>query len=327
MDFLWLFIVYVIVLLLCISTFCLLSGRSRSRLDTLVEKVLSIVLPTWLQTCCNSWFQVRNGAFVILHLILDALVFAEYSWEVLGYCRELELNVLFLFLPYALITANLYFFYQCCASDPGILTKQNEAVSVRTYEYDGILFHQGNTCPTCQLMKPSRSKHCSVCGCCVQRFDHHCVWVNNCIGALNVRYFLLYLLSLTLTAITLAGVITAFLLQVVLLSHMMTAAYIDLEGHQQIASIAFIIQHLFLTFPRIVFTLGFLLILVLLLGGYTCFFLYMCLTNQTTNEWYKARSYRSAPGLLTESYKGYSKGILPNMREIFQPHIYYKKDR
>jgi len=32
---------------------------------------------------------------------------------------------------------------------------------------------------------------------CVHKFDHYCVWIGNCIGGLNHRYFLALLLSLS----------------------------------------------------------------------------------------------------------------------------------
>jgi len=50
-----------------------------------------------------------------------------------------------------------------------------------------------NFCTTCMVRKPLRSKHCKTCHRCVARFDHHCGWLNNCVGTNNIGLFLVCL--------------------------------------------------------------------------------------------------------------------------------------
>eukprot|EP01057_Protomagalhaensia_wolfi_P003219 Protomagalhaensia_wolfi_Nauph_80__3218@NODE_327_length_2778_cov_148_512596_g246_i0_p4_GENE_NODE_327_length_2778_cov_148_512596_g246_i0NODE_327_length_2778_cov_148_512596_g246_i0_p4_ORF_typecomplete_len112_score11_46DHHC/PF01529_20/1_4e24_NODE_327_length_2778_cov_148_512596_g246_i0317652 len=50
-------------------------------------------------------------------------------------------------------------------------------------------------CRTCKIPRPGRSKHCRFCGACCCKYDHHCIWVNNCVGLLNWRLFLGFLIS------------------------------------------------------------------------------------------------------------------------------------
>ncbi|VDO48996.1 unnamed protein product [Haemonchus placei] len=48
-------------------------------------------------------------------------------------------------------------------------------------------------CAKCKCIKPDRAHHCSICGQCVLKFDHHCPWVNNCVNFYNYKFFLLFL--------------------------------------------------------------------------------------------------------------------------------------
>jgi palmitoyltransferase ZDHHC4 len=63
------------------------------------------------------------------------------------------------------------------------------------FPYDFTIFHPGQKCKTCSLLKPARSKHCSICKHCISKLDHHCIFINNCVGYGNQHWFLLLLLT------------------------------------------------------------------------------------------------------------------------------------
>ncbi|XP_042254856.1 palmitoyltransferase ZDHHC23-B isoform X1 [Thunnus maccoyii] len=58
-----------------------------------------------------------------------------------------------------------------------------------------------NWCPVCRVVRPPRAGHCRICGVCVLRLDHHCVWINSCVGQANHRSFLLTLVLFLLTSL------------------------------------------------------------------------------------------------------------------------------
>lgn len=47
-------------------------------------------------------------------------------------------------------------------------------------------------CHSCKTIKPLRASHCKICNKCVLAFDHHCPYVQNCIGYKNRVFFFMF---------------------------------------------------------------------------------------------------------------------------------------
>ena len=47
-------------------------------------------------------------------------------------------------------------------------------------------------CYNCYVVRPIDAHHCSECHCCILERDHHCPWINNCVGLFNKKYFILF---------------------------------------------------------------------------------------------------------------------------------------
>ncbi|KAM9624045.1 palmitoyltransferase ZDHHC3-like [Morphnus guianensis] len=64
-------------------------------------------------------------------------------------------------------------------------------------------------CDCCEAYRPPRAHHCRICHRCVRRMDHHCPWINNCVGELNQKYFIQFLFYAGLASLYAAGLVLA----------------------------------------------------------------------------------------------------------------------
>ncbi|GMY14509.1 probable protein S-acyltransferase 16 [Fagus crenata] len=56
-------------------------------------------------------------------------------------------------------------------------------------------------CQKCSHYKPPRAHHCRVCRRCVLRMDHHCIWINNCVGHANYKVFFVFVVYAVIACI------------------------------------------------------------------------------------------------------------------------------
>ncbi|KAK2416392.1 DHHC-type zinc finger family protein [Trifolium repens] len=140
-------------------------------------------------------------------------------------------------------------------------------------------------CDTCLLYRPPRASHCSICNNCVQKFDHHCPWVGQCIGSRNYPFFILFISSSTLLCIY------VFSVSWVTLLHQKGSLWSNMS--RDVLSVTLI---------------AYCFIAVWFVGGLTVFHLYLISTNQTTYENFRYR--------YDKKENPYTKGIVANFKEL-----------
>ncbi|CAA6654450.1 unnamed protein product [Spirodela intermedia] len=148
-------------------------------------------------------------------------------------------------------------------------------------------------CDTCLLYRPPRASHCSICNNCVQRFDHHCPWVGQCIGLRNYRFFYLFISSSTFLCI-----------------YVFTFSWLNIIGRKgHYGSIWKLMWGEILSLFLITYTF----IAVWFVGGLTIFHTYLICTNQTTYENFRYR--------YETKVNPYDKGIFRNFKSLFFSRI------
>ncbi|CAG0924163.1 unnamed protein product [Notodromas monacha] len=128
-----------------------------------------------------TWGLLLYAGFVVVVVILP--------WEGGGFPPLYNFINLVVFNCLAFLAAASH--ARAMLTDPGAVPKGNatrEMMQKMGFEEGEVVFK----CPKCCSIKPERAHHCSICQRCIKKMDHHCPWVNNCVGEKNQKYFVLF---------------------------------------------------------------------------------------------------------------------------------------
>lgn len=89
-------------------------------------------------------------------------------------------------------------FFAAALTDPGGVASSFAPETEDPQRNQGT---QSRYCDKCCTYKPPRTHHCRVCKRCVLKMDHHCVWINNCVGYWNYKPFIIFVLHATVGSI------------------------------------------------------------------------------------------------------------------------------
>lgn len=125
----------------------------------------------------STWLLALSSAGLLLMEQLLPAQDAAYGWAH---------GALFHLLVFLALAAHL----RTMLTDPGSLPEGSESSLGVTPR-----------CPQCGAVQQPYAHHCFVCERCIRRVDHHCPWVNNCVGEDNQKYFVLFTLYTALAAL------------------------------------------------------------------------------------------------------------------------------
>lgn len=144
-------------------------------------------------------------------------------------------------------------------------------------------------CDKCKHVKPDRTHHCSVCGDCILKMDHHCPWVNNCISFTNYKFFLLFLV---------------YSLIYCLFITLTTFEYFITLWNRDVRNTGNKFHILFLFFVAAMFAISLLSLF--------CYHCHLVANNRTTLEAFRAPIFKNGP-----DKNGFNIGLRNNMMEVF----------
>ncbi|KAI5073470.1 hypothetical protein GOP47_0011483 [Adiantum capillus-veneris] len=135
----------------------------------------------------NGWQPPFHPLQVVAIAVFFALVIVFYLFLLpfTGF-STIKQGALFLYTPTVCVVLVLYAW--CVAinpADPGVLGSSTTCNILRRHSHETPTLY----CTLCKVEILKNSRHCRSCDKCVDGFDHHCQWLNNCVGERNYRAF------------------------------------------------------------------------------------------------------------------------------------------
>lgn len=98
----------------------------------------------------------------------------------------------------------IFSFFVCVLTDPGHVPS-SYVPDVEARDSNSHQFAKDNAerkkCDKCFAYKPPRTHHCRVCRRCILKMDHHCLWINNCVGYWNYKAFFVFVSYATIASL------------------------------------------------------------------------------------------------------------------------------
>ncbi|ESW19089.1 hypothetical protein PHAVU_006G096000 [Phaseolus vulgaris] len=233
--------------------------------------------------CCDR----PNPLLQIIYIVIVGVTYYFIAISCFAYIPGYYLGGIHRYTSLLAVAIGILLFLLTSFTDPGTVNTENVSQYISAYPYDNIIYSE-KECSTCKIPKPARSKHCSICDRCVARFDHHCGWMNNCIGEKNTRYFMAFLLwhfLICLYGTVAIGLVLAGRLRELRVVDILTVYYGIENSFLDLAPN--VVQWLLGSYNTQILLMVFLAIVGMLLAGFFGYHAKLCITNTTTNETFK----------------------------------------
>ena len=166
------------------------NNRTPEELAVLKKKKCAKIFRKKKRRCCNCIViktpnrkikRSKKNIYLFLFLYIFSI-----TTEILFVIDNFEKKYLYIFIVLNFIVFLIYFSLICKSTkihqaQINILKLLEEGKDINDY------------CTKCKIKKENHTVHCFICQQCIEDFDHHCYWINKCVGKKNYCLFISFL--------------------------------------------------------------------------------------------------------------------------------------